>query len=119
MKDLSTGSIPGHIATMSIQMAIGILVQHEPRRGEVFDPSVAAEEEPPGWVWMEGRLVAAGGQALLCDPGADCVSGAVARGIDPAKVLAAGSGLDGLFYGRIRDGAIDELQYVPHSEARR
>ena len=27
MKDLSTGSIPGHIATMSIQMAIGILVQ--------------------------------------------------------------------------------------------
>jgi putative MATE family efflux protein len=27
MKDLSAGSIPGHIATMSIQMAIGILVQ--------------------------------------------------------------------------------------------
>jgi putative MATE family efflux protein len=27
MKDLSTGSIPGHIATMSIQMAIGIFVQ--------------------------------------------------------------------------------------------
>jgi putative MATE family efflux protein len=27
MKDLSTGSIPGHIASMSIQMAIGILVQ--------------------------------------------------------------------------------------------
>jgi putative MATE family efflux protein len=27
MKDLSTGSIPRHIATMSIQMAIGILVQ--------------------------------------------------------------------------------------------
>src|SRR5688500_15641684 len=27
MKDLSTGSIPGHIATMSITMAIGILVQ--------------------------------------------------------------------------------------------
>src|SRR5689334_872881 len=27
MKDLSSGSIPGHIATMSIQMAIGILVQ--------------------------------------------------------------------------------------------
>src|SRR6187402_586539 len=27
MKDLSTGSIPAHIATMSITMAIGILVQ--------------------------------------------------------------------------------------------
>jgi putative MATE family efflux protein len=27
MKDLSSGSIPGHIATMSIQMAVGILVQ--------------------------------------------------------------------------------------------
>ena len=27
MKNLSTGSIPGHIASMSIQMAIGILVQ--------------------------------------------------------------------------------------------
>ena len=27
MKDLSTGSIPGHIATMSMQMAVGILVQ--------------------------------------------------------------------------------------------
>jgi putative MATE family efflux protein len=27
MKDLSSGSIPGHIASMSIQMAIGILVQ--------------------------------------------------------------------------------------------
>src|SRR6478735_7373208 len=27
MKDLSAGSIPRHIATMSIQMAIGILVQ--------------------------------------------------------------------------------------------
>ena len=27
MKDLSTGSIPAHIATMSITMGIGILVQ--------------------------------------------------------------------------------------------
>ena len=27
MKDLSAGSIPGHIASMSIQMGIGILVQ--------------------------------------------------------------------------------------------
>jgi putative MATE family efflux protein len=27
MKDLSSGSIPGHVASMSIQMAIGILVQ--------------------------------------------------------------------------------------------
>src|ERR1041384_7860938 len=27
MRDLSTGSIPGHIATMSITMAIGIFVQ--------------------------------------------------------------------------------------------
>jgi len=27
MKDLSSGSIPAHITSMSIQMAIGILVQ--------------------------------------------------------------------------------------------
>jgi hypothetical protein len=95
------------------------VVAHVPEADEVFDPSVAAEEEPPGWVWLEGRLIAAGGQALLCDAGGNCATGAVARGIDPAKVPADEIGFDGLFIGRVRDGAIDELHYVPHAEAGR
>jgi hypothetical protein len=92
---------------------------HTPRDGEVFDPSVAAEEEPPGWVWLEGRLEAIDGQALLCDAVGDCATGAVVRGIDPATVPAGETVLDGTFIGRIRDGAIDELHYVPLSEAGR
>jgi hypothetical protein len=91
-------------------------VTHTPNRDEVFDPSVAAEQEPPGWVWMEGRLMAVGGQALLCDGDTDCAAGAVARGIDPAKVDVDGVEFEGLFIGRIRDDAIDELYYVPQAE---
>ena len=89
---------------------------HEPLAEEVFDPSVAIEEEPPGWVWMDGSLVAVGGQALLCDRAADCATGAVARGIDPANVGLNGLDFEGLFLGRIRDGAIEELHYVPQPE---
>lgn len=92
---------------------------HEPAAGEVFDPSVAADREPPGWVWLEGRLAAAGEGVMLCDPGGDCASGAVVRGIDPAKVDLVDPSRDGRFIGRIRDGAIDELHYVPLSEAGR
>jgi hypothetical protein len=91
-------------------------VMHEPAAGEAFDPSVAAEEEPPGWIWLEGRLEAIGGQALLCDgAGADCATGAVVRGIDPAKVAALAEPMAGLFLGRVADGGIEELHYVPHS----
>ena len=95
-------------------------VMHAPTEDEVFDPSVAANEEPPGWVWLEGRLVEVGGQALLCDgDGIDCPSGAVVRGIDPAKVPPQPVQLAGLFLGRVSDGGIDELHYVPLREAGR
>jgi hypothetical protein len=91
-------------------------VAHAPDAGEVFDPSVAADEEPPGWVWLEGSLVAIRGQVLLCDAGGDCGTGMVAHGIDPAKVGIDGLDFDGLFLGRVRDGAIEELQYVAQPE---
>ena len=114
------GSPSGAIASDTVPTCeVNTFVVHEPREGEVFDPSVAADEEPPGWVWLEGRLEAIGGQAMLCDPGRDCASGAVARGIDPAKVATGAAVLDGLFLARIRDGAIEELHYVPHPEAGR
>ncbi len=90
-------------------------VMHEPAAGEAFDPSVAADEEPPGWIWLEGRLEAIGGQTLLCDAGTDCATGAVVRGIDPAKVAALAEPMAGLFLGRVGDGGIEELHYVPHS----
>jgi hypothetical protein len=89
---------------------------HRPEAGEIFDPSVAADEEPPGWVWLEGSLVAIRGQVLLCDAGGDCGTGMVAHGIDPAKVGIDGLDFDGLFLGRVRDGAIEELQYVAQPE---
>ena len=89
---------------------------HEPADGEAFDPSVAAEEEPPGWIWLEGHLEAIGGQTLLCDgPANACATGAVVPGIDPAKVAALDQPMAGLFLGRVGDGAIDELHFVPHS----
>jgi hypothetical protein len=91
--------------------------QHEPEAGEVFDPSVAADQEPPGWIWVEGRLEPIGGQALLCDDldADDCESGAVVRGIDPDGLAGVSYHLSGLFLGRVRDGAIDELHYAPPS----
>ena len=90
-------------------------VMHEPEAGEVFDPSVAADEEPPGWIWLEGRLQALGGQVLLCDDlqATDCPTGAVVPGIDPAQLASLPDPLNGLFLGRIGDGVIDELHYVP------
>lgn len=92
-------------------------INHEPREGEVFSPSVAAEEDPPGWIWLEGRLLAVGGQAVLCDGGgADCATGAVVRGTDPAMV-GIEAGIPHLFLGRVRDGAIEELHSVPSMES--
>ena len=91
-------------------------VMHEPDAPEVFDPSVAADEEPPGWIWLEGRLEAIGNQALLCDDleVADCETGAAVPGINPAKLDALSEPLGGYFFGRVGDGVIDELHYVPH-----
>jgi hypothetical protein len=91
-------------------------VMHEPAPDEVFDPSVAADEEPPGWVWLDGRLEAIGGQALLCDDldATDCATGAAVPGIDPAKLATLSEPMAGSFLGRIGDGVIDELHYVPH-----
>jgi hypothetical protein len=92
-------------------------VMHEPDLDEAFDPSVAADEEPPGWIWIEGRLVAIGNQALLCDDldATDCATGAVVRGIDPAELAALSEPMAGYFLGRVGDGVIDELHHVPLS----
>lgn len=87
-------------------------VRHEPKQGETFDPSVAAEEEPPGWVWLEGTLAADGVEVRLCD-GAEgaCTTSASVAGIDPAQVPVPA--LAGHFLGRVRDDAIVDLQFVP------
>ena len=90
---------------------------HRPPAGEVFDPSVAVSEEPPGWIWLEGLLAATNdGGVQLCDAApADCATGVPVGGIDPATV-AGGQGLEGLFIGRVRDGAIEGLMSVPDLE---
>lgn len=93
-----------------IEPACATQVAHEPEASEVFDPSVAADLEPPGWIWLSGTLRPIGGQALLCDGAAasgDCATGAVARGIDPASLPT--EGLPGLFIGAARDGGIEGL----------
>ncbi len=106
--------------TGSNECWVDIAVMHVPDAGEVFDPSVAADEEPPGWIWLEGRLVAAGGQALLCDGhDGDCATGAVVRGIDPATIADNPLGYDGYFLGRVHDGAIEELHFSLDAEKRK
>ena len=94
---------------------------HEPTAGEVFDPSVAAEEEPPGWVWLEGRLEQSEGQVVLCDDVAaeGCARGALVRGIDPAKLAEQPEAFVGYFIGRVRDGAVEELHLVPGAKESR
>ncbi|MGI8658662.1 MAG: hypothetical protein ACR2K4_07835, partial [Candidatus Limnocylindria bacterium] len=87
---------------------------HQPRPGEVFDPSVAADQEPPGWIWLEGTLQVADGEVRLCD-GLDggCELFAPVLGIDPASVTASGFHASGLFIGRMRDDAVEGLVTVP------
>lgn len=89
-------------------------VLHRPEPDEVFDPSLAAGNEPPGMVWMEGTLRSIGGRALLCDSAGptngDCAGGAVARGIDPGAV--PDEGVSGLFVGWVHDGAVAGLAYA-------
>jgi hypothetical protein len=83
---------------------------HAPTADEIFDPTVAADTEPPGWIWIEGTLAAAEDEVRLCD-GLDgsCASGAAVVGIDPAKVQPTA----GRFLGRIVDGAVRNLVIVP------
>jgi hypothetical protein len=85
-------------------------VAHAPDPDEIFDPSVALDEEPPGWIWIEGRLEAADGGVRLCD-GLDgpCATSAVVAGIDPATLEP----LTGIFHGRVRDGALRDLSILP------
>ena len=94
----------------------GGLIVHRAQREETFDPSVAADQEPPGWIWTEGTLRVVDGEVRLCDGLGDaCDAYAETTGIDPA---AGGPGTDvdgigGRFIGRVRDGAIEGLIHVP------
>lgn len=89
-------------------------VVHRPEPGEVFDPSVATGEEPPGWIWLEGRLRPDGGETILCDGlDGECATFGVVGGIDPAMVPDRGDTLAGSFIGRVRGGVIVELSFVP------
>jgi hypothetical protein len=89
-------------------------VTHRADPDEVFDPSVAADGEPPGWIWLEGALDVIGGDVRLCD-GLDgrCDTSAAAGGIDPASVPTGDGRLIGSFIGRVRDDAIEDLNFVP------
>lgn len=89
-------------------------IRHRPDAGEIFDPSVAADEEPPGWIWLEGRLVAEAGEPILCDglSGA-CATFAEVGGIDPAVIPGDEHALIGSFIGRVRDDVIVDLNFVP------
>lgn len=87
---------------------------HRPDAGEIFDPSVAAGEEPPGWIWLEGRLRADGGETMLCDGLAgECATFGPVGGINPALVPDDDRALVGSFIGRVRDGVIVDLNFVP------
>jgi hypothetical protein len=92
----------------------GDWVAHSAEPDEIFDPSVAADGEPPGWIWLEGTLMPVGDQAILCDginPADGCPGGVVANGIDPATLPAGG--IAGLFLGTVHDGTIEGLTFAP------
>lgn len=89
-------------------------VVHRPEPDEIFDPSVAADEEPPGWVWLEGELRSDGGEPILCDGlEGECATFAPVGGIDPALIPGDEQALRGSFIGRVQDGVIVELNFVP------
>jgi hypothetical protein len=111
------GTAAGQLDDFEVPIACeGSRVVHAPTPGEIFDPSVAADEEPPGWIWLEGRLRAEAGEAILCD-GLDgaCATYAPVGGIDPALIPGDGQALIGSFIGRVRDGVIVDLNFVPDS----
>ncbi|MEO5987051.1 MAG: hypothetical protein ABIW50_07460 [Candidatus Limnocylindria bacterium] len=85
-------------------------LMHRPARGEVFDPSVAADQEPPGWIWLEGSVQVVDGQVRLCD-GLDggCAAYAAVLGIDPASVTVSEVHAAGLFIGRMREDEVEGL----------
>ena len=86
------------------------LATHGTDEDQVFDPSVAIDQEPPGWIWLEGTLTPADDEARLCDGLArGCEEWAVASGIDPANLEVT----RGRFIGRVRDGAIAGIIIVP------
>lgn len=88
----------------------GSWIVHQPEADEIFDPSVAADQEPPGWIWLEGSLVVVDGTVRLCDGSASaCETSAEVRGIDPASL----EDQSGQFIGRVRDGALEGLMFVP------
>lgn len=94
----------------------GGFVVHQPQGDETFDPSVAADQEPPGWIWTEGTLRVVGGEVRLCDGlGDPCDAYAETIGIDPATggPGADVDGIGGRFIGRVRDGVIEGLINVP------
>lgn len=109
---VAAGSAPGE--PPALDCPADRRVVHRPDADEVFDPSVAADEEPPGWVWLEGRLGSAGGEPVLCD-GLDgaCATFAPVGGIDPALIPRDERALSGSFIGRVQDGVIVELNFVP------
>lgn len=85
---------------------------HVAPAGEVFDPSVAADQEPEDWFWIEGRLEAVGDAVRVCDglTGA-CDTFADVLGIDPATLQPA----SGMFLARVQDDALRDLVIVPDS----
>lgn len=90
------------------------MIVHEPKADETFDPSVAAEEEPPGWIWLEGTVRVIGDEVRLCDGQASSCEGfALTVGIDPASLADDAAGVGGRFIGRVRDGALEGLILVP------
>lgn len=89
-------------------------VAHQPQGDEIFDPSVAIDEEPPGWIWLEGALRVVDEAVQLCDGLAgDCEGHGEARGIDPGTVTADATGIQGRFIGHVRNDALEGLVYVP------
>ena len=90
------------------------MVVHEPHGDEMFDPSVAADQEPPGWIWLEGTVRVVGDEVRLCDGRtSSCEGFAPTIGIDPASLADDAAGVGGRFIARVRDGAVEGLILVP------
>jgi hypothetical protein len=109
------GAAAGQLDDVEMPVACeGRRLVHRPEAGEIFDPSVAADEEPPGWIWLEGRLRSEAGDPVLCDGvSGDCATSAPVGGIDPALIPGDERALSGSFIGRVRDGVIVDLNFVP------
>ena len=92
----------------------GGLVFHEPGANETFDPSVAVDQEPPGWIWLEGTMRLIDSEVRLCDGLDDgCETFAETSGIERASAAHEADGVGGRFIGRVRDGAVEGLSHVP------